>query len=34
MGRDVARTFEAILRTRGVTVADLKAEGRYLEDVY
>lgn len=34
MGRDVARTFEAILGPRGVTVADLKAEGRYLEDVY
>lgn len=34
MGRDVARTFETILGPRGVTVADLKAEGRYLEDVY
>lgn len=34
MGRDVARTFEAILGPRNVTVADLKAEGRYLEDVY
>lgn len=34
MGRDVARTFEAILEPCGMTLADLKAEGRYLEDVY
>lgn len=34
MGRGVAETFESILEPAGLTVAQLKAEGRYLEDVY
>lgn len=34
MARDVTSTFDAILEPSGQTVADLKAEGRYLEDVY
>jgi sulfite reductase (NADPH) flavoprotein alpha-component len=34
MARGVADAFEEILRPSGLTVAGLKAEGRYLEDVY
>lgn len=34
MARDVAETFAVILQPSGLTVAELKAEGRYLEDVY
>lgn len=34
MARDVGEAFDAILQPCGLTVADLKAEGRYLEDVY
>lgn len=34
MGRDVARTFETILETMGSSLADLKQEGRYCEDIY
>ncbi|HEY9235886.1 MAG TPA: flavodoxin domain-containing protein, partial [Phenylobacterium sp.] len=34
MARGVAERFEKILRPTGLTVAMLKAEGRYLEDVY
>jgi sulfite reductase (NADPH) flavoprotein alpha-component len=34
MGREVARTFESILETMGSSLADLKQEGRYCEDIY
>lgn len=34
MARAVAGEFEALLAPLGLTVATLKAEGRYLEDVY
>lgn len=34
MARDVSRAFDEILQPGGLTVAELKAEGRYLEDVY
>jgi sulfite reductase (NADPH) flavoprotein alpha-component len=34
MAREVGCAFEAILQPCGLTVADLKAEGRYFEDVY
>lgn len=34
MARDVAKAFDAILQPSGLKVADLKAHGRYLEDVY
>ena len=34
MARDVSQAFDEILQPCGRTVADLKAKGRYLEDVY
>lgn len=34
MARDVGRAFDEILQPCGLTVAELKADGRYLEDVY
>lgn len=34
MAQGVARAFEDILSPMGLTPAPLKAEGRYVEDVY